>query len=110
MKQNADDRGHDDPQTVAGDATIIPPRGLEVQPYISAGRLIGSGCRTWEAIRSILRRRAWPEVACKVADILRASDLTSPDSRIGEILIQPAGWAEASRRWQSRIRKICATG
>ena len=32
------------------------------------------------------------------------------DSRIGEILIQPAGWAEASRRWQSRIRKICATG
>jgi hypothetical protein len=32
------------------------------------------------------------------------------DSRIGEILIQPVGWAEASRRWQSRIRKICATG
>jgi transposase len=27
------------------------------------------------------------------------------DSRISEILIQPVGWAEASRRWQSRIRK-----
>ena len=26
------------------------------------------------------------------------------------ILIQPAGWAEASRRWQSRIRKTCAIG
>ena len=32
------------------------------------------------------------------------------DSRIGEILIQPVGWAEASRRWQSRIRKTCVTG
>jgi hypothetical protein len=31
------------------------------------------------------------------------------DSRIGEILIQPVGWAEASRRWQSRIRKTCVT-
>ena len=32
------------------------------------------------------------------------------DSRIGEILIQPAGWAEASRRWQSGIRRTCAIG
>ena len=31
----------------------------------------------------------------------------SGDSRISEFLIQPVGWAEASRRWQSRIRKIC---
>jgi hypothetical protein len=31
------------------------------------------------------------------------------DSRISEILIQPVGWAEASRRWQSRIRKTCVT-
>jgi hypothetical protein len=30
-------------------------------------------------------------------------------SRISEILIQPVGWAEASRRWQSRIRKTCVT-
>ena len=27
----------------------------------------------------------------------------------GEILIQPVGWAEASRRWQRRIRKTCVT-
>src|ERR1700674_4384027 len=26
------DRGHDGPQSVAGDATILRPRGLEVQP------------------------------------------------------------------------------
>ena len=31
------------------------------------------------------------------------------DSRISEILIQPVGWAEASRRWQSRIHKTCVT-
>jgi hypothetical protein len=31
------------------------------------------------------------------------------DSRISEILIQPVGWAEASRRWQSVIRKTCVT-
>ena len=31
------------------------------------------------------------------------------DSRIGDILIQPVGWAEASRRWQSVIRKTCVT-
>jgi hypothetical protein len=31
------------------------------------------------------------------------------DSRISEILIQPVGWAEASRRWQSRIGKTCVT-
>jgi proline racemase len=33
----------------------------------------------------------------------------SGDSRISEILIQPVGWAEASRRWQSRIHKTCVT-
>jgi hypothetical protein len=37
-------------------------------------------------------------------------DESERDSRIGQILIQPAGWAEASRRWQSRIRKTCAIG
>ena len=31
------------------------------------------------------------------------------DSRISAILIQPVGWAEASRRWQSLIRKTCVT-
>jgi NAD(P)-dependent dehydrogenase (short-subunit alcohol dehydrogenase family) len=31
------------------------------------------------------------------------------DSRISEILIQLVGWAEASRRWQSRIGKTCVT-
>ena len=35
-------------------------------------------------------------------------DESEGDSRIGEILIQPAGWAEASRRWQRPIRKTCA--
>ena len=29
--------------------------------------------------------------------------------KISGILIQPVGWAEASRRWQSRIRKTCVT-
>jgi hypothetical protein len=52
-------------------------------------------------------RKGWvslsPRASCAWAESER-------DSRIGEILIQPAGWAEASRRWQSRIRKICATG
>ena len=33
----------------------------------------------------------------------------SGDSQISEILIQPVGWAEASRRWQSRIHKTCVT-
>ena len=31
------------------------------------------------------------------------------DSRISEILIQPVGWAEASRRCRSLIRKTCVT-
>ena len=47
--------------------------------------------------------RCQPRASCAWAESEWAS-------RIGEILIQPAGWAEASRRWQSRIRKICATG
>src|ERR1700682_348970 len=41
------DRGHDGPQSVAGDATILRPRGLEVQPVFRplAGSA-GSGGRT----------------------------------------------------------------
>lgn len=53
------------------------------------------------------------EVRTRLPPVPRAScfwDESGRDSRIGEILIQPAGWAEASRRWQSRIRKTCAIG
>jgi hypothetical protein len=32
------------------------------------------------------------------------------DSRISKILIQPVGWAEASRRWQSLIRVLPFAG
>ena len=32
------------------------------------------------------------------------------DSRIAIVLIQTPGWAEASRRCRSHIRKICAIG
>ena len=61
--------------------------------------------REWRSVRRLARRSAtsWDRASCAWAE-------SEWDSRIGEILIQPAGWAEASRRWQSRIRKICATG
>src|SRR5260370_19852029 len=40
------DRGHDGPQSVAGEATILRPRGLEVQPIVwPFSRSAGSGKR-----------------------------------------------------------------
>jgi hypothetical protein len=54
-----------------------------------------------EAYR-IYANHFWARARCAWVD-------SEGDSRISEILIQPVGWAEASRRWQSLIRKTCVT-
>src|SRR6516162_5589730 len=77
---SANDRGHDNPQSVAGDAAILPPCGVEIQPVFWAlarsartgrrARLPGSpgvegrgvGIAQPGRLRAavLLRRDAWP--------------------------------------------------
>ena len=66
-------------------------RGL-VRPYPPG---VSTSLRKPRSSASLRARCAWVE--------------SDRDSRISEILIQPVGWAEASRRWQSLIRKTCVT-
>ena len=50
------DRGHDSPQSVAGDAAILHQRGFEVQPFFSANRRIGWNWKTSAPFKCIWSR------------------------------------------------------
>ena len=56
------DRGHDGPQSVAGDATILRPCGREVQPVFRLARRIGWVWRTCAPFRCIWSSNgiSWP--------------------------------------------------
>ena len=94
-------------------AVTKPPGVSDVAPFLFSKRVSGVG-QILPPSRGKVSLR-WPASAGWGNGVLtaRAScfwDESERDSQIGEILIQPAGWAEASRRWQSRIRKTCAIG
>ena len=91
----------------AGGSTTGIPRGAVVaEPYDS------------EAIAAVVlqrhaerrRRRGTRDVLFELTRASCAWLESERDSRISEILIQPVGWAEASRRCRSLIRKTCVTG
>ena len=70
-------------------------------------------CAVNATLRASRSSFAMTRVALNMRQSLRAScfwDESERDSRIGEILNSTCCWAEASRRWQSRIRKTCAIG
>ena len=66
-----------------------------------------------EVIRELIKANAFEHLLKKEVVALERSDFglnRVGDSRIAIVLIQTPGWAEASRRCRSHIRKICATG